>query len=232
MADYFTRISFMVDLPSETLAQQALASIESWRTALYPETIDADAVDAVDAVGAEATALPERLRPFVGECLGVEIRAEGHGLWVHDDGGGPHLDLLAACLQEVLAQYHPTGVIEFEWANDCSKPRLDAFGGGAVAIWSDDMKWGQTSRLLEQFRAEREVEEGEAADGEAPTDAEVALPSCMANEQALIEKHGVWGEHPKYPIADWKYQVENDEERRGYWGWVIGQIEEARPAPG
>lgn len=31
---------------------------------------------------------------------------------------------------------------------------------------------------------------------------------------------GYWGEHPHYPINDWKYEVNNDDTRRGYWEWV------------
>jgi len=225
MADYYTHLSFEAEFPTAAIASQALASIETWRDRLFQ---DADEVPANNA----AEPLPEQLQQFDGECLGVEVSVEDNRLWVRDEGGGPHVDLLAAMLQEILRRHHPSGTIEFEWSCDCSKPRLDAFGGGAIAVWSDDMKWSTTARLLEQFREEREMEAVEADEGEAPTDAAVALKSCMANEQALIEKHGVWGEHPEYPIADWKYHVDNDEERRGYWGWVIGQIEEARQAPG
>lgn len=218
MADYCTHLSFELELPSAGVARQALASLESWRDALFPE------VDATASANA-AEPLPEQLKQFEGECLGVEISVEANRLWVRDDGGGPHVDLLAAMLQEALRRYHPDGVIEFEWSSDCSKPRLDAFGGGAIAVWADDMKWSTTSRMLEQFRAEREADEDEAAEHEAPTGAAIALPSCIPDEQTLIAKYGAWGEHPEHPVADWKYQVDNDDERRGYWGWVVGQLE-------
>jgi hypothetical protein len=46
----------------------------------------------------------------------------------------------------------------------------------------------------------------------------------------LAELHGgVWGEHPDYPISDWKYEVANDDTRQGYWGWVLHQIENSVP---
>lgn len=38
---------------------------------------------------------------------------------------------------------------------------------------------------------------------------------------------GTWGEHPKFPISDWKLEVENDDTRRGYWDWVAARLEEA-----
>lgn len=218
MADYYTNFSFEVEFPTAAIAQQALASIESWRDRLFQ---DAEEVPSNNA----AEPLPEQLQQFDGECLGVEVSVEDNRLWVRDDGGGPHVDLLAAMLQETLRRHDSSGMIEFEWSCDCSKPRLDGFGGGAIAVWADDMKWGTTSKLLEQFRAEREVEEDEAAEDEAPTDALVASRSCIPDEQTLIERHGVWGEHPEFPVSDWRYQVANNDDRRGYWGWVIGQLE-------
>lgn len=36
------------------------------------------------------------------------------------------------------------------------------------------------------------------------------------------EKHGgYWeGEDPESPLADWKYEVANDDTRLGYWEWA------------
>ena len=34
---------------------------------------------------------------------------------------------------------------------------------------------------------------------------------------------GEWGEHPKYPSSDWKYEVSNGDTRLGYWEWVGSQ---------
>jgi hypothetical protein len=36
---------------------------------------------------------------------------------------------------------------------------------------------------------------------------------------------GFWGAHPEYPVADWQYEVGNDETRLGYWEWVQNEIE-------
>ena len=32
-----------------------------------------------------------------------------------------------------------------------------------------------------------------------------------------------WDEDTDYPIGDWKYFVENDDTREGYWEWVKNQ---------
>lgn len=36
---------------------------------------------------------------------------------------------------------------------------------------------------------------------------------------------GVWGEHPAYPVKDWRYQVANGDTRQGYWEWVVSELE-------
>ncbi|KAA0573418.1 hypothetical protein [Azospirillum sp. Sh1] len=52
---------------------------------------------------------------------------------------------------------------------------------------------------------------------------------------ALIEEfggdRGVWGEHPGYPRADWRYQVENGDTNLGYWEWVENELAIERSAP-
>ena len=34
-----------------------------------------------------------------------------------------------------------------------------------------------------------------------------------------------WGEHPEYPMSEWRDEVANGDTRRGYWDWVASQIE-------
>lgn len=42
----------------------------------------------------------------------------------------------------------------------------------------------------------------------------------------LSDMHGgYWGEHPAYPVVDWKYEVDNGDTRQGYWEWVEGRLE-------
>ena len=47
---------------------------------------------------------------------------------------------------------------------------------------------------------------------------------ATANE--LMETHGgFWGEHQRFPVSDWQYEVSNDDTRQGYWQWVVNRIE-------
>lgn len=40
----------------------------------------------------------------------------------------------------------------------------------------------------------------------------------------LEERFGHWGEHPDFPLSDWKQVVEDDNTRLGYWAWVENKI--------
>ena len=33
-----------------------------------------------------------------------------------------------------------------------------------------------------------------------------------------------WAEHPTYPLADWKYEVANNDTRLGYRDWLYNMI--------
>ena len=47
----------------------------------------------------------------------------------------------------------------------------------------------------------------------------------MPTALALAAEYGYWKEHPTFPLEDWQYEIKNDETRRGYWEWVVGQLE-------
>ena len=34
----------------------------------------------------------------------------------------------------------------------------------------------------------------------------------------------VWAEHPTYSLADWKYEVANNDTRQGYRDWLYNMI--------
>lgn len=57
----------------------------------------------------------------------------GTKLWIHDDvSGDPELviEFILLCAEE----FDLKGLWGFTWADVCSRPRLDAFGGGAHVI--------------------------------------------------------------------------------------------------
>jgi hypothetical protein len=35
-----------------------------------------------------------------------------------------------------------------------------------------------------------------------------------------------WDDHPRYPVSDWKYEVDSDDTRSGYVDWYKAKEEE------
>jgi hypothetical protein len=70
------------------------------------------------------------------------------GLWVYcEEVGNPEN---AARFVQYLMQHFTVLPMGFEWANTCSKPRSDAFGGGACWITKDNIEWLSTNTWLEE----------------------------------------------------------------------------------
>jgi hypothetical protein len=79
------------------------------------------------------------------EWINDQLRGEFRGCqwkWTSD------LDEVAEFLREWLAEWHPTEQVSFSWAETCSKPRPNAFGGGACFISSDLIQWLTTNQWL------------------------------------------------------------------------------------
>jgi hypothetical protein len=58
------------------------------------------------------------------------------------------------------------------------------------------------------------------------------LVSCDHTLSALqlhtkySQENGDWGQHPKYSRAFWREEVVAGDTQRGYWDWVVAQLEE------
>jgi hypothetical protein len=60
--------------------------------------------------------------------------ADGDRLWLHEVDGSGDPESVAKFVCKLAKQFNLKGKWGFEYAATCSKPVLDAFGGGAVAI--------------------------------------------------------------------------------------------------
>lgn len=96
--------------------------------------------------------------PVYPTCRFEDEAGDSCSLWIHDDTGGGELDALAEMLQEFLVKFRPDQYITFSWADTCSKPRIDSFGGGAVFITNDDIRWMNTYDWMAVIAQGREVE--------------------------------------------------------------------------
>ena len=140
MANYFTNFSVVLPLPSEAAQRYAL-------------DLDANARRVVQ--GDEP---PDNFPPSLAEVTEdwqFETDAESAdgnwGLWLHSEYGG--IDAVCAFIQHLLQKFDPKGRVGLEWSDDCSKPRLDAYGGGAAFITATEIKTMNTSAWLRQQAA-------------------------------------------------------------------------------
>ena len=135
MADYFTNFSIIMPLPDEAAQKYALQLEQTMSNAAQGDELPDD--------------IPEFLRAEA-ECwlFETEPADRGFGLWLHSQHGG--IDAVCAFIQHLLQKFDPAGRVPFEWSHDCSKPRVDAFGGGAAIITAEEIKSICTNQWLQE----------------------------------------------------------------------------------
>jgi hypothetical protein len=135
MADYLTKFSLVVPLPNEAACEYARDVAQQAARMQEGETIQA---------GFPETLL-EHVEDWHFETEGD--RDEGSlGVWLHSTNGG--IDAVCAFIQHLLRRFSLRDFIALEWSNDCSKPQLDAYGGGAAIITAKRIKSVTTSEWV------------------------------------------------------------------------------------
>ncbi|NDJ15620.1 MAG: hypothetical protein EBY17_31360, partial [Acidobacteriia bacterium] len=135
MADYFTNFSLQLRLPDEAAQTYALNLAQQ-----------ASRINQGDEAPAD---FPAELQSNTEDwCFEVEAAVVENqpGLWLHSNNGG--IDAVCAFLQHLLQKFALPDVVTFEWSHDCSKPRTDAYGGGAAIITARRIKTMSTSEWL------------------------------------------------------------------------------------
>ena len=117
MADYFTHFSCLLDVGAPEKAALAL-----------------DLYNALSAEGASEDP------PSEGFLLSIQPEHGGTNLWMRDDGAGDP-ERVIQFVKRCATAFHLSGLWGFQYANTCSKPRLDGFGGGAHVL---DLATGET----------------------------------------------------------------------------------------
>jgi hypothetical protein len=156
MADYYTNFSLVLELPDQSSQKYALKLAEeagSWQLdEQIPTDFPASLVEVLEIWNFETEA---ETSPDQGK----------YGLWLHSSNGG--IDAVCAFIQHLLRKFNPTGRVEFEWSNDCSKPRTDAYGGGAAIITTRKIISMTTGEWLakQSARHARQLETNKAKGG-------------------------------------------------------------------
>lgn len=126
MADYFTHFSCLLDVRTP---QNAARALDLYRT--FRETADREDP------------------PSDGFLLSIQPEHGGTRLWICDDVTGDPEQVIRFVLRCAEA-FDLTGRWGFQFANTCSRPRVNAFGGGAHVLdlgtrqtiaWNDTDGW-------------------------------------------------------------------------------------------
>jgi hypothetical protein len=138
MADYYTYVSFTITLKPH---QQDWAVAELTRDPTDDE-------DCYPGVICEKNGAPANFDFVTTEHGTFEAPPRpGEYLWIcHDESA--HLDSLSMRLQNIMRHFAIDGKWGFEWTQDSSKPRLDAYGGGACTISQTEIEWMNTGNWL------------------------------------------------------------------------------------
>ena len=135
MADYFTNFSLVLPLEDATQQQYALDLANKAAGLRFEEQI-------------AAADFPEDLKDVLGDWAFETEKQGDNSIWLHSYEGG--LDAVCAFVQHLIKKFNPKGRVEFEWSNDCSKPRVDAYGGGAAVITAAAITAMSTTQWLRQ----------------------------------------------------------------------------------
>lgn len=55
--------------------------------------------------------------------------------------------------------------------------------------------------------------------------AQIAAALAPSQSEALAKDYGYWNEHPDHPWQDWMGEVQANDTRKGYWEWVLEQLD-------
>ena len=127
MADYFTHFSCLLDVGS---AEKAARAYELFLSFLNETYADSQTLSC-------------------GFDLSIQDDQPHSKLWIRDDDSGD-IEAVIAFVLRLAETLDLTGLWGFEYALTCSRPRLDAFGGGAHVLdlgarttigWTNTNEW-------------------------------------------------------------------------------------------
>lgn len=94
-------------------------------------------------------------RDDAGFCFQLNEREDsdfGRHLWVYAEEYGD-VSPLAHLVQKFLRRFRPDESWSVTYASTCSKPRVDSFGGGAVFVTADEIKFDSSWDFVERESA-------------------------------------------------------------------------------
>lgn len=132
MADYYTHFSIAVSLIGDVAQAWTIDTLRS-RRRTRDKLRNAGNDDAADEVP-----------------IDFEYIVEDGKLSLSDNGMSGNVEHVAQFLQELVTLGHVAEPVAFQWADTCSRPRVDAFTGGGVVVTKRKLYWFVVPDLIEK----------------------------------------------------------------------------------
>ena len=134
MADYYTNFSVVLPLNKEQqeYALNLVKQVEGYRNDNQQLPVNFP-----DSIAEVVEDWPFDVEPVKG------------GVWINSQYGGQ--ESVCVFIQHLLQKFDFAPFVAFEWSHDCSKPRTDAYGGGAAYITSTEIETFSTSEWLRKM---------------------------------------------------------------------------------
>lgn len=139
MANYYTHFSSAI--------QNLTAEERAWCVKRYGELIESIREEEEDA---ERIAIRDSLLEagYELEALpGFDAKDEKDRFWIHTEESGSPTQV-AIFLSEFLKKFRPKDAMGFQYADTCSRPLLDSYGGGAMFVTADGFESMHSSDWL------------------------------------------------------------------------------------
>ncbi len=149
MADYYTSLSFKLVLSPEQ-AEYALKLAGLVDYLAYWDGYEEEDPPEKDSMEYTALTIHDAGGAGTGCMWETTTRDDGAvELWIHGEENANPCNV-ADVIQYMLVKFNLDGAVVFEYANTCSKPRLDAYSGGAYIITQEDVIGRHTSTWIRE----------------------------------------------------------------------------------
>ena len=99
-----------------------------------------------------ALQLAERRYESLAEIM-PSVKIDRDTIWVQDVDGGD-IEETVRMVQTFFKRWRPQAVASIEFAHTCDRPRIGAFGGGAVVFTADTDEWINTGKWAAELMSE------------------------------------------------------------------------------
>ena len=96
--------------------------------------------------------------------------------------------------------------------------------GGEIPMEAYELLFGPGNEGMTLAEGRRRIQEMALRHAAQATEGHEDDTTWRIGTRLAQQYGGHWGEHPNYPVDDWRYEVDNRDTRLGYWEWVGKKI--------